>query len=140
MEKIKYRTWNKIEKRWADHNEQMSEVNVGAAVNPPSVLTIGSEKYDLQLFTGLMDKNGKEIYEGDIISFPDMGEEGYEYKEGFDFTNTAAVTFENGRFELTNFRSNNSAVLEEMNSESHEDFINVFKSSEVISNIYELKE
>lgn len=77
-----------------------------------------------------------EIYKGDIIEFEDAGEEGYEYKEGFYFTNRASVTFENYRWELKNFISNNSSVLYEMNDD-HEDFINVFSHCKVIGNIRE---
>lgn len=82
--------------------------------------------------------HGTPIFEGDILQFEDVGETGYEYKEGFDFTNRAAVVWENGRWELDRFLSTNSGVNEDMIGRSfHEEFILVFGSSKVIGNVHD---
>ena len=85
--------------------------------------------------TGLKDKNGKLIWENDIVSFEDTGEEGYEYKEGFDFVNKAKVEFAEGRWSLTDFVSDNSGVMDEMYD--HAEFMEFWQYCEVIGNKFD---
>jgi uncharacterized phage protein (TIGR01671 family) len=85
--------------------------------------------------TGLKDKNGKLIWENDIVSFEDTGEEGYEYKEGFDFINKAMVEFAEGRWSLTDFASDNSGVMDEMYD--HAEFMEFWQCCEVIGNKFD---
>ena len=87
-------------------------------------------------FTGLTDKNGKRIFEGDILEFEDCGETGYEYKEGFYFKNRAVVAWRHSAWEFGKFMYHDSCVLEEMYS-SREDFIEIFNYSEIIGNIHD---
>lgn len=86
-------------------------------------------------FNGLLDKNGKEIYEGDIIEFEDTGETDGETKEGFDFINRAAIVFVEGRFALSNLMNENGGAFDEI--DDHDEFIWLVRGSTKIGNIHE---
>jgi len=56
---IKFRTWGKESKKWFYHDE----IQGRHGMDPDQEC---SESYQ---FTGLRDKNGKEIFEGDLVSW-----------------------------------------------------------------------
>ena len=61
---IKFRCWDKERKCWMNEADTYQQVVNQARWNPE----VG-ESYPLMQFTGLKDKNGKEIYEGDIVKW-----------------------------------------------------------------------
>lgn len=121
MRETKFRAWAKESKQMLSHDELIFHTfGEGEAPLIYRILNDGSlknDRYMLMQYTGLKDKNGKEIYEGDIVLW------------GGDPT---PVEFHGGGFTLTDYGRGESNIGKRV----HTVYANLTKL-EVIGNIYE---
>lgn len=146
MNNLKFRAWDKA-------NKEMLKIDVidfflkGIRVLEHNGNSFFMKFSDVEIMqsTGLKDKNGKEIFIGDIVKFPDE----YEFVDGAGETtdvtacdgfNIASVVNKGSYITLDNFVRENGATERELeNYECTFDDLD-FKNFEVIGNIYENEE
>lgn len=73
MREIKFRAWNEKQKTMLDVFDSTKQIEFYIPL---------AEDWELMQYTGLKDKNGKEIYEGDIITWRPKG----AYKDRWETT------------------------------------------------------
>lgn len=114
----KFRTWIKTEKRmfFSDdilaidyENEEIVTQQVYFENGLPDdrfIYCYKTDEIELMQTTGLKDKNGKEIFEGDIVQFEDC----YEVSD-FLYINTGIIEWCQGGFHVTN---RDSVLMEDL--------------------------
>ena len=84
---MKYRVWDKVEKKFTKDITVDQEGNLILTLNeenfPYGFRSLSEERYIISECSSFKDKNGKDIYNGDIISYKFYGENNL-YKVVYD--------------------------------------------------------
>jgi len=115
----KFKVWDKVEKKWIDDTD--------IAINQQGLLFIRYEhqcnfapmsltksaNYEIMFFTGLLDKNKKEIYVGDILKWDDECTIVIKSKEGLGFYYDVITQKDKNcvSFDIRFYRSEESAEI-----------------------------
>ena len=134
MREIKFRAWDKKEKRFSYAHFHPIQLSWASPKWTEQVLIreldgdVGGVAFrnleGWQEFTGLLDKNGKEIYEGDIVLWPR-----YSYQAPEQLFYLGEVRMNGGHWDMHDDKNVATDNLDEWNIEC-----------EVIGNIYESPE
>ncbi len=137
MREIKFRAWDKKNSKYFRECGFLSFCSGGIRffwidykTDHSMITDLPTKDYELLQYTGLKDKNGKEIYEGDIVSHPLCIKEPHDADEPCE-TFIGRIQYENdkGQWFAVNVKRNGYVIV----------MTEAYKF-EVIGNIYENKE
>ena len=98
---IKFRAWDKEKKKmvFSDIQELLQGLLTNGSDNPLALLNYNQGwEIELMQYTGLKDKNGKEIYEGDIVKYQSVTRGIIITLVTWDESNSGFIPFSTGHY------------------------------------------
>ena len=140
MREIKFRAWDKSNKRWLtmdDFGQHICYAAFGCDDKGLDTVRLGGTREDEDIewlqYTGLLDKNGKEIYEGDVLCIPEYPTESNPMGE----SSLGVVRFMHGAFgwEMLDYKGQPTGQFDTFMGWNG--YVDTLQEEEIIGNIYE---
>ena len=129
---MKYRIYNKLENRYDDGKLFTGQDGNVWSLGMGKLLPLANQhNYAVEVWTGLKDNNGKELFEGDIIKYSVDGE------EYIDFVEYCVEKYNYPAFDLseTDWNSNTlQTLLESSDFDGFEIIGNINENLELLKN------
>lgn len=110
MRELKFRAWSKSGKKMIYNIQNEFEERIELGMDCFSDY-LKNDDFIVEQYTGLKDKNGKMIYEGDIVKMPDWAVEPKYKKVSFVKLSCGFEPFVNGCFECVSPDSEEVEVI-----------------------------
>lgn len=81
MREIKFRVWSQEDKEYRT-DCRLADLFTCETGTPATVYSEEGNRFDIEQYTELKDRNGKEIYEGDIVEYGNKNIEAVRFEQG----------------------------------------------------------